>query len=173
MTPEEFRAEIIPEGRRLYSLAFRFLNSREEAEDVVQDVMLKLWENRHRLEKIANPVGWATSLTRNLCIDLLRRRKRVSLSDGSDSGIMSSIPAFPAGDTDAAETAGIITRLTESMKEPYRSAVILRDIEGYSYEEAAGIMDTSVNNLRTILSRARCSIRTELEKIYSYGRGKA
>jgi RNA polymerase sigma-70 factor (ECF subfamily) len=58
------------------------------------------------------------------------------------------------------------------MKEPYRSAVILRDIEGYSYEEAAETMQTSVGSLRTILSRARKSIREEMERIYNYGTGE-
>ena len=58
------------------------------------------------------------------------------------------------------------------MKEPYRSAVILRDIEGYSYEEAAEAMQTSVGTLRTILSRARKSIREEMERIYNYGTGE-
>jgi RNA polymerase sigma-70 factor (ECF subfamily) len=58
------------------------------------------------------------------------------------------------------------------MKEPYRSAVILRDIEGYSYEEAAEVMKTSVGALRTVLSRARKSIREEMERIYNYGTGK-
>jgi len=43
MTPEEFRKTILPEGRRLYALAFRYLNSREEAEDAVQEAMMKLW----------------------------------------------------------------------------------------------------------------------------------
>ena len=46
MTPEEFRKVFLPEGRRLYALAFRYLNDREEAEDVVQEVMMKLWEER-------------------------------------------------------------------------------------------------------------------------------
>ncbi|MCK7529999.1 MAG: hypothetical protein MZV63_02535 [Marinilabiliales bacterium] len=58
------------------------------------------------------------------------------------------------------------------MKEPYRSAVILRDMEGYSYEETAEIMQTSINALRTVISRARKNIREEMERIYSYGTGE-
>jgi len=58
------------------------------------------------------------------------------------------------------------------MKEPYRSAVILKDMEGYSYEEAAEAMQTNINALRTILSRARKNIREDMERLYNYGTGE-
>ena len=58
MTPEEFRKVILPEGRRLYALAFRYLNNREEAEDAVQEVMMKLWEERKKAGRYANPAAW-------------------------------------------------------------------------------------------------------------------
>ena len=71
--------------------------------------------------------------------------------------------------SDDREAARMINRIVSMMKEPYRSAVILRDIEGYSYEEAAESMQTSVNSLRTVLSRARRMIREEMKRIYSHG----
>ncbi|MCA1742076.1 MAG: hypothetical protein LC630_06380, partial [Bacteroidales bacterium] len=70
------------------------------------------------------------------------------------------------------EAVRMIGTIVTRMKEPYRSAVILRDMEGYSYEETAEIMQTNINALRTVLSRARKSIREEMERIYSYGTGK-
>lgn len=172
MTPEEFRKLILPEGRRLYTLAFRYLNNREEAEDVVQEVMMKLWEQKNEPAHYANPAAWCTAVTRNACIDLLRRRKRIWQEDINSATVFSGADADYHGDPDSREAAELIKSIVNRMKEPYRSAVILRDIEGYSYEEAAEIMQTNVNTLRTILSRARKSIRDELEKIYSYGTGK-
>jgi RNA polymerase sigma-70 factor (ECF subfamily) len=74
--------------------------------------------------------------------------------------------------SDGSEAAALISGIVERMKEPYRSAVIMRDIEGYSYEEAAEAMETSVGTLRTVLSRARKSIREEMERIYNYGTGE-
>jgi RNA polymerase sigma factor (sigma-70 family) len=172
MTPEEFRKLILPEGRRLYALAFRYLNSREEAEDVVQEVMMKLWEGRNKPGRYENPAAWCTAVTRNSCIDLLRRRQRIWHEEINSTTIFSDAHTDDPGQSDSREAAELVKRIVNRMREPYRSAVILRDIEGYSYEEAAEAMQTNVNALRTILSRARKSIRDELEKIYSYGTGK-
>jgi len=171
MTPEEFRKVILPEGRRLYDLAFRFLNNREEAEDTVQEVMMKLWEDRTRLGNYANPAAWATTVTRNMCIDMLRKRSKMSHEEIESVIITGRADDVTVTDHDSREAAALVTGIVERMKEPYRSAVILRDMEGYSYEEAAVVMQTSVETLRTTLSRARKSIREELEKIYSYGTG--
>lgn len=172
MTPEEFRKVILPEGRRLYALAFRFLNNREEAEDTVQEVMMKLWEDRTRLGNYANPAAWATTVTRNMCIDMLRKRRKMSHEEIESVMITGRTDEVTVTDHDSREAAALVTGIVERMREPYRSAVILRDMEGYSYEEAAEIMQTSVETLRTTLSRARKSIREELEKIYSYGTGR-
>lgn len=172
MTPEEFRKLILPEGRRLYALAFRYLNSREEAEDVVQEVMMKLWEDRNESRRYENSAAWCTAVTRNSCIDLLRRRRRVWHEEINSTTVFFEPGTDEPGMSDSREAAELINGIVSRMKEPYRSAVIMKDIEGYSYEEAAEALQTNVNALRTILSRARRSVRDELKKIYSYGTGK-
>lgn len=172
MTPEEFRKIILPEGRRLYALAFRYLNNREEAEDMVQEVMMKLWAGRNRALTFASPAAWCTTMTRNACIDLLRKKRMIRLEDMSDEAIMPETSAGIINGTDNREAVRLIEIIVSRMKEPYRSAVILRDMEGYSYEETAEVMQTNINALRTVLSRARKSIREEMERIYSYGTGE-
>ena len=172
MTPEEFRKVFLPEGRRLYALAFRYLNNREEAEDAVQEVMMKLWEERKKAGRYENPAAWCTTVTRNYCIDLLRRRKRIIQDEISGVKEVMGAENDMSSQSDGSEAAALVTGIVQRMKEPYRSAVILRDIEGYSYEEAAEAMQTSVGALRTLLSRARKNIREELEKIYNYGTGE-
>jgi len=172
MSPEEFRKTILPEGRRLYALAFRYLNNREEAEDMVQEVMMKLWVGRNELKHYSSPPAWCTTVTRNSCIDMLRRKRHLRLEEISNAFMMPETGAGLSNNSDNREAAGIIGTIVSRMKEPYRSAVILRDMEGYSYEETAEIMQTNINALRTLLSRARKSIREEMERIYSYGTGK-
>ena len=167
MTPEEFRLTILPEGRRLYALAFRFLNSREEAEDAVQEAMMKLWEGRDRLDDHANHAAWCMTVTRNCCIDILRKRKKI-MFEGIEQA-EATVKIESDGNSDDREAAQLINRIVSRMKEPYRSAVILRDIEGYSYEEAAESLQTSVNTMRTVLSRARKIVREEMKRIYSHG----
>jgi len=169
MSPEEFRKVFLPEGRRLYALAFRYLNNREEAEDAVQEVMMKLWDERNKTARYENPAAWCTTVTRNYCIDLLRRRKMTAQDDISVAKDLIEAGNDIFSKSEGSEAASLINGIVERMKEPYRSAVILRDIEGYSYEEAAEAMQTSVGTLRTILSRARKSIREEMERKYNYG----
>ena len=171
MTPEEFRKTILPEGRRLYALAFRYLNNRQEAEDTVQEVMMKLWEERNN-KRVDNTAAWCTTVTRNKCIDVLRRNKRLRLQDINDVEGAGESGANHRSVSDDHEAVEMIGTIVSRMKEPYRSAVILRDMEGYSYEEAAEAMQTNISALRTMLSRARKKIREELERIYNYGTGE-
>ncbi|MDX9904578.1 MAG: RNA polymerase sigma factor [Bacteroidales bacterium] len=171
MTPGEFREKILPQGRRLYALAWRFLNSREEAEDAVQEVMMKLWEERAALDRRENLAAWCTTVTRNCCIDILRKRKRVMFGEMDEIAGVTERGADPAASSDNYEAAQLISMIVSRMKEPYRSALILRDMEGYSYEETAKAMNSNVNALRTTLSRARKAVREEMKKIYDHGTG--
>jgi len=172
MTPEEFRKNVLPEGRRLYALAFRYLNSREEAEDAVQEVMMKLWSERNGTMRYSSVAAWCTTVTRNCCIDILRRRQRIRI------GALGEAEEFTAADTDTgkrhddSEAARLVSAIVSRMKEPGKSAVILRDVEGYSYEETAEAMGMNVTALRTLMSRSRKQIREEMERIYSYGTGE-
>ncbi len=172
MTPEKFRKEIIPEGRRLYSFAFRYLNIREEAEDVVQDVLTKLWEERDTLGKYLNISALATTMTRNMCIDRIRKKKTIRIDDNEVHSIIGGMEEMTGLIIEWEEASSLAKKIIYRMNEPYKSAVILRDIEGYSYEEAAEVLEMNINALRTVLSRARKSVREELENIYSYGTGK-
>lgn len=172
MRPEEFRNIILPEGRRLYAFAFRYLNNRQDAEDVVQDVMIRLWETRDTLDRYQNVPAWATTVTRNMCIDRLRKQKIIRIDEYESAGA-SAVTVNGNGIMSEREEASVLClNIIQKMGEPYKSAVILRDIEGYSYEEAAVVLETNVNALRTILSRARKYVREELEKIYRYGTGE-
>jgi RNA polymerase sigma-70 factor (ECF subfamily) len=172
MTPEEFRMKVLPEGRRLYALAFRFLNNREEAEDAVQEVMMKLWAERGEKRKYASLAAWCTTVTRNCCIDMLRRRKRWTMEPLKDPGGADSLCSGNTGADEKRVAAGLVAEIVSRMKEPGRSAVIMRDLEGYSYEETAEALESNVPAARTLISRARKEIREEMEKIYRYGTGE-
>lgn len=172
MTPEEFRKVVLPEGRRLYALAFRFLNSREEAEDAVQEVMMKLWSERDAKRDFSSMAAWCTTVTRNCCIDILRRRKRLWTGSLSEAESITGADADTGRGHEVTEAARLISAIVCRMKEPGKSAVIMRDIEGYSYEETAEAIGMNVAALRTLMSRARKQIREEMEQIYGYGTGK-
>ncbi len=166
MSPDEFRNSVIPMGRKLYTFAFRFLNSREESEDVAQEVMTRLWEKRNELARYNSTEALAMTMTRNLCLDRLRRRKY----EGQEPEEVPEMSGNePLRDLENAEASEMIKAIIARLKEPYKSAIILRDVQGMTYEESSEITGLTINALRVHLSRARKMVREEMVKIYSYG----
>ena len=89
------------------------------------------------------------------CIDMLRRRKKMIQDDISGVKEVMGTGNDMTSLSDGSEAAALVTGIVQRMKEPYRSAVILRDMEGYSYEEAAEVMKTSVGALRTLIVQGK------------------
>lgn len=168
MSPEEFRNEVIPIGRKLYAFAYRFLNSREESEDVAQEIMTRLWEKLSELSRFKSTEALAMTMTRNLCIDRIRHNNGIRAID-SDGLSQDLFHDGLAAEIENMEAATLIKRIISELEEPYRSVIIMRDIEGLSYEETAEITGSTINNLRVNLSRARKAVREKMTTIYSYG----
>src|SRR5512133_3731298 len=83
MTREEFNKCVRQMSRMLYIYAFRFVNNREEAEDVVQEVFIRMWSMGNKLDGYNSLDALATTMTRNYCIDILRKQKNLSMIDNS------------------------------------------------------------------------------------------
>jgi RNA polymerase sigma factor (sigma-70 family) len=168
MSPEEFREKVIPMGRKLYAFAFRFLNCREESEDVAQEVMMRLWEKRDDLLKYNSTEALAMTITRNICLDKIRHKKYSCENEGEES-ILNFSQSEPVAELEINEAYILIKKIISELSEPYRSAIILRDIEGMTYEESAEITGLTINALRVNISRARKMVREKISIIYSYG----
>lgn len=169
MKAEEFKKAIIPMQRKLYSFALRILQNREESEDVVQEIFVKLWRMRGELETIRNREAFAMTMTKNLCIDRLKRKRILSLDDDSviHEGTSQSDPLKEVHLNDAIER---VNQIVNELPEQQRMIIQLRDIEGYTSEEVAEILDINQNTLRVNLSRARQKIRENLVKQYNDGK---
>lgn len=165
MSRETFEELFLPMSRNLYRCAYRYLSDREEAEDAVQEVYAKLWNLRNDLDKYKSKYALALTITRNYCLDLLRskkRRKQREYRSESDTR---------EGDTDPQdiiERKEIFARVTEAidkLPEQYRLAVMMRDVEGYDFEEIASELDVKLSTLRVNLSRGRKMVREQLTGI--------
>ena len=77
MTEKEFEHTIMPLAENVYSYAVNMLGNPDDAADITQDVMLRLWETRRKLQDMDSPKAWALRMTRNLCLDHLKRRRPV------------------------------------------------------------------------------------------------
>lgn len=167
MRSAEFKLLVMPFSDRLYRMAFRLMGNREEAEDIVQEVYLKLWSLRGELKNYLSVEALSIRITRNLCLDYLRHRKsrQEAAKEGRLSGEVESESPFES--LKRKEEAEVIHHLIAALPEPQRSLVHLRHIEGKDYEEIASMVNMNVNAIRVSISRARKQLREMLEKQYS------
>ena len=167
MKSSEFKLLVMPHSSRLYRMAFRLMNNREEAEDIVQEVYVKLWGMRNELNNYNSIEALAVRITRNLCLDKLRRRKvnqNAMKAEQMKEGMHS---VSPAEKLEKKEEAEMIHTLIAALPEPQRSLVHLRHLEGKEYEEISEMVNMNVNAIRVSISRARKQMREMLEKQYS------
>jgi RNA polymerase sigma-70 factor (ECF subfamily) len=152
---------------RVYTFARYSLRQREDAEDVTQEVLIRLWANHQSIEPAATTT-WVMRVARNLVIDVARRRqsRAAVFADGADVAEMAAqVPADHA--TDAwADRSSLRERLEAALSElnePYRSIVVMREIQGLAYDEIATAMNMPLGTIKVYLHRARRRLRETIQ----------
>lgn len=169
MNLEAFQNMVFPVRNKLYRFAFRLLRDSEAAQDVVQDVFVKVWNGREELGDIQNMEAWCMRITKNLSLDRLRQQQRRP-TDSLEKGMrVSSNGLTPAESTEMAERMKRIGELMAELPEKQREVMHLRDVEGYSYDEICEILEIDMNQVKVSLFRARNAVREKLLKIEAYG----
>ena len=162
-----FDAAVHEHGRKVFSLALYLLGDHPEAEDVTQEVLIRLW--RRGAEVDPDRIGsWLLKVTRNACIDVIRRRKNTVVpmaTPGTDLEfepvVASPGPEMLAGASQLGQRiTGALTRLAE----PQRSIVILREIHGLAYQEIAEVLQIPMSTVRVSLHRGRRKLREDLKE---------
>lgn len=166
MTPEEFKSEVMPVKHKLYRFALRMLGDAEEAQDVVQEIFLRLWSKREQLGEYRNLEAFAMTMTRNLCIDKLKSPSAKQKAF-DESGEMTD-EMTPYAKTELSDTIKVVRQVMDGLPEQQRMVIQLRDVEECDFDEIAEITGLSLNNIRVALSRARKKIRDTLIKIHNY-----
>ncbi len=161
MTREDFNIYVRQITKRLYSFAFRILKNQVEAEDAVQEVLIRMWKMGKKLDGYYSIDALATTMIKNYSIDQLRKQKHLYRENDIHDDLLSSTPLELMEQT---ESSNIIQGIIEGMPEVYRNIIILRDIEDLSYEEISKMTGQSTGALRVILSRARAILRIEYKK---------
>jgi len=157
---------------RIYTFAFYFLRNREDAEDVTQEVLIRLWKHWRRLEG-DHLRAWLMKVTRNLCCDTSRRRTTRGRVEGYDGGdvaveIAESPAANPEQATEAADFRRRLTAAIKSLPEPQKSIVILREVQGLTYDEIASVVGRPLNTVKVYLHRGRKLLREALREEVAY-----
>ncbi|MDE5572742.1 MAG: RNA polymerase sigma factor [Muribaculaceae bacterium] len=170
MTADEFKTIFLPCHQQLYRVAFRLTGNREDAEDVVQETYLKIWNNRDHLGQLDNPAAFCMTTLKNMFIDFLRRKR----GDGS-SGVSVEDVTIDS-DTDVGkqieqrDSLDVVTRLIDQLPDNQRDVIRMRDIADLPFEEIEAATGLSPGNIRTLLSRARKKIKEQYIALLKYER---
>lgn len=166
---EGFEAQVLPVKNKLYRFAFRLLGNSDEAKDVVQDVLIRVWNGREQLAAVENIEAWCMRITKNLSLDRLRAKQRKATDSLEQSITVVEDRLTPYESAEMSESMQRINLLIASLPEKQRQVMHLRDIEGYSYNEICEILELDMNQVKVNLFRARNAVREKFVKINAYG----
>lgn len=163
-----FRDDILPLKDKLFRIALRITFNPAEAEDVVQDTMLRVWSRKNEWAEFQSIEAFCTTVARNLAIDRSQKKEaqNISLNTAFD---ISEASSGPSEILETKERFELIDRLINELPEKQRMIIQLRDIEGESYKEIARIMDISEEQVKVNLFRARQKVRQRYTEIEKYG----
>ncbi len=166
MEQKEFLNTILPCKDTLYRLAKRLLVSSDEAEDAVQEVFLKLWKGRDKIDNYRSPEAFAVTMTKNYCLDRLKSRQASNLKIvHSNYKNSENIERTIEGN----EGVELVTKIMQTLPEKQKMIMQLRDIEQFEFAEISQMLEINETAIRVSLSRARKVVREQLIKQYNYG----
>lgn len=161
MTIEAFKTDVLPIKDKLYRTALRITANPAEAEDVVQEVFIKVWEQRDRLAQVHSIEAWCMQLTKNRAID--KRRLRYNQDESLEAAYgLSSNGYSPEQQAEMNDAMGQVSKALSTLPPAQRAAMQLRDIEGLSYQEICDELGMPLQQVKTNIFRARKAIKTKL-----------
>lgn len=160
-----FQTDILPLKNDLYRMALRITMNAAEAEDVVQETMMKVWNRRDQWEQIESIEAFCLTICRNLSLDKVRRMDNQTQSldaayDPKDLGVSSN----PEEQAIQSDRIRLVRQIISQLPEKQRSCMQLRDMEGKSYKDIAAILDITEEQVKVNIFRARQTIREKFKK---------
>jgi RNA polymerase sigma factor (sigma-70 family) len=162
-TPPSWEQIVRDHSARVYRLAYRLTGNSHDAEDLTQDVFVRVFRSLHTFQP-GTFEGWLHRITTNLFLDTARRKQKIrfdGLVDGSEERLPSSWPTPSEALADAGLDHDVAAALAALAPE-FRAAVVLCDIEGLTYEEIAAVLDTKLGTVRSRIHRGRAQLRAAL-----------
>tara|TARA_B100001769_G_C22051497_1_gene565214 strand:+ start:531 stop:1118 length:588 start_codon:yes stop_codon:yes gene_type:complete len=156
---------------RLINFVYPFLGDFEQAEDVVQETMLKLYEKKHYYREIAKFSTWIYTIARNLANTELRKKKRrktTYISRMTKDDRQYDIPAVQADLNQNLQNEFIRDRIHAAIKElpeHFKTVIILRDIQELSYDDISNIVEVPLGTVKSRINRARLQLQAELQDL--------
>jgi len=166
-----FQTDILPLKNELFRLALRITQNRFEAEDVVQETMLKVWKGRSDWDKIDNIEAYCLTVCRNLSLDKMRHMdNQVQNIEQESEPADRSYSANPEEQAIQHDRLQLVRQLISQLPEKQRTCMQLRDIEGKSYRDIATIIGISEEQVKVNIFRARQTIRERFQQAENFKR---
>jgi RNA polymerase sigma-70 factor (ECF subfamily) len=154
-------------GQRVYSVAYHFTLKREDAEELSQEIFLKIFENLERYDGGFPLIAWIVSLSRNLCIDRYRRRKREkSFRFVSDDAVLPMLRSDddPSADALRKERTKMLFSALSEIPEELAEILVLRDLDGLAYDEIGKALALPDGTVKSRLFRARAEVARRIRE---------
>ena len=163
-----FRNDILPLKDKLYRLALRITLDSAEAEDIVQDTMIRVWNKRDEWAQFNSIEAFCLTVARNLAIDRSQKSEAQNIELTTETQEMSD-GSTPERQLERSEQMDLVRKLINELPEKQRTIIQLRDIEEKSYKEIADVMQLTEDQVKVMLFRARQRIKAKYNEIQSYG----
>lgn len=158
-----FEQLVLDNQNKVYSLAFRMVNDREEAADLAQEAFLKVWQGLPSFQGESSFSTWVYRLTTNLCIDYIRKQKRrqgiepVASLDDLESGIGEPVDweQDPHRHVERGELHVALARALQVLPDHHRQILVMRELSGLSYQEIGQALELDLGTVKSRIARAR------------------
>ena len=168
---KSFQTHVLPLKNELFRLALRITQNHAEAEDVVQETMLKVWKGRSEWDKIDNIEAFCLTVCRNLSLDKMRHMdNQVQNIEQESEPADQSYSANPEEQAVQHDRLQLVRQLISQLPEKQRSCMQLRDVEGKSYRDIATIIGISEEQVKVNIFRARQTIRERFQQAENFKR---
>lgn len=167
MNQLEFVNLVQPFKNKVFRLARRLLISVEEAEDVTQEMLMRLWNKKDNLEQYKSVEAFAMTMTKNYCLDQLKSKRashlKIELAEFKNNATNLE------NQIENNDTLNWVEKILEQLPVQQKMIVQMRDIEDYDFKKIAEILEMNETAVRVALSRARKTLREALLKTHGYG----
>src|SRR6187399_1674518 len=155
--------------RKVFNVAYKFVGKHDEAEDLTQDIFLKVFKSLGTFDRRANFQTWLISVSRNLCIDHYRsvRKERETISRDVDASELSPVSSDLPADTrlERADRVVMLRQALDKLAPTLRTAVMLRDIQELTYQEIADKLHLPEGTVKSRINRGRTELARQIQKL--------
>ena len=165
-----FRNDVLPLKNKLFRLALRITLNREEAKDIVQDTLIKVWNARDKWQELESIEAYSLTIAHNLSLDRIKKmnNQNDSLEEQKVERLDES-SSTPSERMIQKDKLDIVRRIINELPEKQRSCLQLRDIEGKAYKEIATILSITEEQVKINIFRARQTVRQRFQQFDRYG----